>query len=555
MRLPVSIIIIFCFAALFSLNDVDRNPSIKASFWSFDGLNTSQERLDWPLKPLEISGKHAEHLRIEIEPRGYALTGVLNFNYWGEGTDLVLLKIGQEARETRIKCPRLQKGKIGQCQTPVNLKSDSQLIFLVTGVGGGTSKIANTDFNFVSAKRTTDLKNDHLIWIFTCLVLIGPILVKLRKWVILQSILLISLGGFWLAYVSLVGAIIYILFLFVGYLFVAQLNVKKKKRSKKLLYFIGLLISGLAFFKFGVPFLAPAFANPGQLPIALPLGLSYLVIRLIDLCLCANSGTLKNLNLRTFIVFMLLPHTLLAGPIFTYEKFVMAQNEKYSVVDFSAGCARMMLGLGKKIFADAFLFPIVSSSVAIVATGSGELSAVTIWKMLLVNVLFVYLDFSAYCDLAIGAGRAGGIKIPENFNFPLLRPGIAAYWRNWHMTLSNWVMRRVYFPVFLSSRSKFLATLTSMLAIAVWHSPSLSWTTWAAHHGFALYLQNMTSERLAKNHFWSQIRNRSLTRYAVYVFGVIFVWFWVGLGHIFTLFSNFETALEVYSAAFGLKNL
>ena len=37
------------------------------------------------------------------------------------------------------------------------------------------------------------------------------------------------------------------------------------------------------------------------------------------------------------------------------------------------------------------------------------------------NFLWLYLDFSAYSDVAVGVGRLIGVATPENFNRPFLR--------------------------------------------------------------------------------------------------------------------------------------
>ena len=37
------------------------------------------------------------------------------------------------------------------------------------------------------------------------------------------------------------------------------------------------------------------------------------------------------------------------------------------------------------------------------------------------NYLWVYLDFSAYSDIAVGLGGLIGVATPENFNRPYLR--------------------------------------------------------------------------------------------------------------------------------------
>ena len=545
MRPPLYIGIIFCFAALFSILEIDRQPHVAASLWSYSSAGISEEALGWPIdtsQSILISGNAPEHLRIEIKPNGYELVGNLNIKYTGDNSQLFLHEIGQTAREKRSICEQPNEGGVGFCKTLVRTKTDSHTIFLISGLKPADSVIADASLSFVSAKRITELDYNKICIAFVGLALVGPLIAALRKRENLQLWILILIGCLWLISVSPYGAGIFFLFVSSGYCIVAGLKKQSTKSKQKLYLLLLMIILSLGFFKFGAPALSAAFANPGALSVALPLGISYLAIRLIDLCISAHSGTLKGLNFQRFLAFMVLPHTLLAGPIFTFENFNKSQIQQYTIVDFSAGIARITLGLTKKLASDALLLPIVASNVSALAVGNSEIHWEDIWAMLLANLLFVYLDFSAYCDLAIGSGRTAGIKVPENFNLPLVRSGIGGFWRNWHMTLSNWVMRRVYFSVFLSFRSRYLSTLSCMLVIAVWHAPTLSWLAWAVHHGSALHAQNVITEKLSRKSFWQKRKDFVSVRWATYSFGVVFVWFWVALGHSFTLFTDAELA-------------
>jgi hypothetical protein len=155
----------------------------------------------------------------------------------------------------------------------------------------------------------------------------------------------------------------------------------------------------------------------------------------------------------------------------------------WSVTDYGSGIAWCLVGLVKKSSADLLLAPGVLKLSQTVALHPDTVSARVVWPILLGQLLYIYLDFSGYTDLALGTGRALGWRLPENFNWPLAKSNLQRYWQSWHMTLSNWVMRRVYFPAFMQSRSPILAAVCAMLAIGVWHQPDFAW---ALHHGIGL---------------------------------------------------------------------
>ena len=66
-------------------------------------------------------------------------------------------------------------------------------------------------------------------------------------------------------------------------------------------------------------------------------------------------------------------------------------------------------------------------------SSDGTSGGVVVFSVYGLLVLF-YMDFSGYTDIAIGSARLFGYKITENFNRPFLKPNIALFWRNWHIS-------------------------------------------------------------------------------------------------------------------------
>lgn len=54
-------------------------------------------------------------------------------------------------------------------------------------------------------------------------------------------------------------------------------------------------------------------------------------------------------------------------------------------------------------------------------------------------MLQIYLDFSAYSDMAIGMGRMIGFHYLENFNYPYIAKSVQDFWRRWHISLSSFL--------------------------------------------------------------------------------------------------------------------
>jgi alginate O-acetyltransferase complex protein AlgI len=382
------------------------------------------------------------------------------------------------------------------------------------------------------------------------LVVLAPLIVMARRVSPrLELLILIGLSATWIATTGVESALAIAAFLVLGY-FLVRLELRRREtRSSILLLAIGFVALVLFYFKVLSPYASAAFGQTSSL--ALPLGLSYFGIRLIDVIFAARAGTLKAVSSIEFFGFMLHPSMLAAGPITTLGEFRRARIADWSITDYGSGIARCLVGLVKKYSADLLLAPGVLKLTQTVALHPDTVSARVVWPMLLGQLLYIYLDFSGYTDLAIGTGRALGWRLPENFNWPLAKSNLQRYWQSWHMTLSNWVMRRVYFPAFMQSRSPILAAVCAMLAIGVWHQPDFAWTAWALHHGIGLGFTIKCRDVgfrdggiLAR---WASTPRGPVT---MGLLGWAFTVSWVALGLSYTLFDNYRISFSAIRGAF-----
>jgi alginate O-acetyltransferase complex protein AlgI len=93
----------------------------------------------------------------------------------------------------------------------------------------------------------------------------------------------------------------------------------------------------------------------------------------------------------------------------------------------------------------------------------------------------IYLDFSAYSDMAIGMGRMVGFHYLENFNYPYMAKSIQDFWRRWHISLSSFFRDYVYIPLG-GSRCSRGRTLLNMLIVwaltGLCHGASWNFVLW-----------------------------------------------------------------------------
>ena len=241
----------------------------------------------------------------------------------------------------------------------------------------------------------------------------------------------------------------------------------------------------------GWKFMRPVFglafhSSLGSL--AAPLGALFFVLRLIDTQLRWYRGQETEITFREYVAFALFPATLIAGPMETLKGFREGRLIRIDRSEIAGGVGRILRGLAKKlIIGDFLLFGILyGDHFALynrtLISGDGW----TTVAMLSVAFCFAANDISAYADMAIGLARLHGIRIREDSNWPILATDLRDFWRRWHMSVTQWCMNTLYFPLLLSMRSTFIALWLTMLAMGVWHQLTLLWLLWGTYFTLGL---------------------------------------------------------------------
>ena len=100
--------------------------------------------------------------------------------------------------------------------------------------------------------------------------------------------------------------------------------------------------------------------------------------------------------------------------------------------------------------------------------------------------LQIYMDFSAYTDIARGLGLLFGYRWPDNFDRPYLAASVAEFWRRWHISLSRFLRDYLYIPLGGSRGGWWRTNLNLMLTMllgGLWHGASWSFLLWGGLHG------------------------------------------------------------------------
>jgi alginate O-acetyltransferase complex protein AlgI len=270
--------------------------------------------------------------------------------------------------------------------------------------------------------------------------------------------------------------------------------LEQKRNLRLAILVIAALVAALITFRYLPAFLLALHLDETELARSylVPIGISYLTFKLIAFILDVYRGEIRNPALLDLMVFVLFVPIFPAGPIQRFQDFVALRSSSITSTDIVAGLARISVGFFKKIVLVGMLLqPAAYGSLFEQIASGHDLATISthmlIW-FLIAALIYAYLDLSAYADIAIGASRLFGYQIMENMNYPLLRPNLAAYWRCWHISLSNWCRNNIYMPVLGKTRKPTLALFSSFIVMGMWHHVSLTWLCWGMWHASGIWL-------------------------------------------------------------------
>jgi D-alanyl-lipoteichoic acid acyltransferase DltB (MBOAT superfamily) len=286
------------------------------------------------------------------------------------------------------------------------------------------------------------------------------------------------------------------------------------------------------------------------------LGFSYLFFRLVAALRERAAGKLPAMSLREFITYALFAPAWIAGPIDRPERFLrdLRADYRFNLADVTEGGRRIALGASKKfVLADLLaLFALNEVNAAQVR------GAAWAWLLLYAYALRIYLDFGGYSDIAIGLARICGIRLPENFDRPYLKPNLTQFWNSWHISLAQWFRAYYFNPLTRALRVRgwhvpaiiLTGQLSTMLLIGLWHGITWNFALWGIWHGLGLFVHNRWAD-FAKAHI-ALPSERPVLQRMLNLIGVALTFHFVALGWVWFALPDLGLAWQMFGALFGL---
>lgn len=226
--------------------------------------------------------------------------------------------------------------------------------------------------------------------------------------------------------------------------------------------------------------------------ILLPLGISFFTFQQISYVVEKYRKNLLANSFLDYCFFVSFFPQLVAGPIVLYEDVAsQLDNENHFLSEMTyEGICLFICGLAKKVLLADSLSILVDAEF----NNIPYLDSVSALATILFYYFQLYFDFSGYTDMARGLGKMFGIVLPQNFESPLKADSIRDYWHRWHMTLSSFLTKYIYFPLGgsrLGKARKCLNLLVVFLVSGIWHGANWTFVVWGLLHGIAMVFETL----------------------------------------------------------------
>jgi len=211
-----------------------------------------------------------------------------------------------------------------------------------------------------------------------------------------------------------------------------------------------------------------------------PLGVAFYTLNALAYCIEVYRGAGPEKNPAYVGLYIAFFPNIIAGPIPRYRQFLNEiRNRRHSVDACSQGVCRFAAGFVKVQLLAHQIATIADLVFDWSAMGrfDAELTVTAAWLGLIAYALQIYLELSAYADMAIGIGQIFGFSLPENFNQPYSASSVTDFWRRWNITLTAWFREYIYTPMGggkLTNKDTVIRNLLIVwILIGLWHGNSI----------------------------------------------------------------------------------
>ena len=264
------------------------------------------------------------------------------------------------------------------------------------------------------------------------------------------------------------------------------------------------------------------------------IGISYLSFRLVHLVQEVRNNVVEMPNIWEYLSFAFFVPTLSVGPINPYSKFIASLRTKdREKIPVGRSLLRILIGFTKYIFLGSL---VAQFAYAGLLRDGHPHALIDLVIAIPAYTIYLYCNFSGFCDMVIGVSGLLGIEVAENFDRPFLTRNLQEFWNHWHMTLSTWIRDLLFTPMTKSMMRRFGPQLAnhviaasifiSFLAVGIWHGTGLHFLIFGALQGIGIatvhYYTVWLKKKLGRDKFAAYRQNSAIKATATVVTFIYF---------------------------------
>jgi D-alanyl-lipoteichoic acid acyltransferase DltB (MBOAT superfamily) len=309
----------------------------------------------------------------------------------------------------------------------------------------------------------------------------------------------------WMALAAFVGA---------GYL--AACVLKRSPRKSILVLYLAGLLSAFVFCK-QYAFLKLLLPEALFQKVIATVGWSYILFRQIQVAVDAYQGQIENLAFWNYLNFQLNVFGFVAGPIQRYQDFCQSWRELAPILSdlesILLAYLRLFVGVLKitvlagPLLAKYKAWDFLLGNAVMMGQATHARLTLRFIGLFYSYPLYIYFNFSGYCDMVIAGASLFGLKMPENFDQPYLSRNMIEFWTRWHRTLGLWIRDYIFTPMYMALVTRwpakaphlaFLCYFAAFFLAGVWHGSSWNFVAYGILNGLGLAATKLWETYLIK---------------------------------------------------------
>jgi D-alanyl-lipoteichoic acid acyltransferase DltB (MBOAT superfamily) len=242
-------------------------------------------------------------------------------------------------------------------------------------------------------------------------------------------------------------------------------------------------------------------------------GISYMAFRLAHLVREVQNEVVPMPTLAEYVAYALFVPILSIGPIQHYSAMASSLAKPPSSPKLvGSAWMRILVGFTKYLFLATILNQFTYSGLLLDGHPHHLLD---LFIAVPAYTLYLYCNFSGFCDMVIGTSALLGIEVGENFDRPFASRNLQEFWNHWHITLSAWFRDMMFTPMLKAlvrlsgpKSANHMIALTLMIVfitVGVWHGTGLNYLLFGMCQGIGLvvvhYYRLLLRSRLSRQSY------------------------------------------------------